>query len=114
MVNIVPVRTVLRLIGPLCILWLSVYPCTDGKTCADEIKMEIVVSDNSNHNHSSNERDLCSPFCICSCCSAHIQLTYTASIGEFDPLHNTELGTLYFERPLLNDAKAIWQPPKIS
>lgn len=103
-----------RFIIACYLLFLAVYPCSDKETCADEQKAGITFVENSSHNHSNAEQDFCTPFCICSCCAAHIQLNYTTDISLAMLEHNTKLVTLYFERPLLNDAKAIWQPPKLS
>ncbi len=45
----------------LTILGLSVYPCSDGLHCDEEEKT-------TSHNHSEDENDNCSPFCVCACC----------------------------------------------
>ena len=104
----------IRLLLALYILFLAVYPCSDKETCVDERKAGIVFVDNSSHAHSGSEQDVCTPFCICACCAAHIQMSPGSSITLAIPVHNTELPTLYFEKPLLNSAKAIWQPPKLA
>ncbi|HEU5292046.1 MAG TPA: DUF6660 family protein [Cyclobacteriaceae bacterium] len=104
----------IRLIAAIYIFLLSVCPCTDRETCADEEKGFVTFSDDTGHHHTANELDYCSPFCICSCCSTHAQPTYSTNISNSNPLHNTQVNTLYVERPLFHNAKAIWQPPKIS
>jgi hypothetical protein len=91
---------------------MAVYPCSDGATCLDEVKAGIVNADQSDHNHGSAEEDLCTPFCICSCCAAHIQLKTSPSYGAVAPLHNTPLATAYLEKPLLTNGQSIWQPPR--
>ncbi len=95
------------------VLALSVYPCSDKETCADEGKAGITIVSVTDHNHTSSEVDQCTPFCICACCAANIQLNHQLQITFSDLIHNTQVATLYFERPLLNNAKSIWQPPKI-
>lgn len=104
----------IRFIIACYLLFLAVYPCSDRETCVDERKAGITFIESGTHNHSNEEQDFCTPFCICSCCAAHIQLNYTTDISLATLDHNTKLVTLYFERPLLNNAKAIWQPPKLS
>jgi hypothetical protein len=93
---------------------MAVYPCSDKETCVDERKVGIAYVDNSGHDHTSNEQDFCTPFCICACCAAHIQLNGLSDISFAMLVHNTKLATLYFQRSLLNSAKSIWQPPKLS
>jgi hypothetical protein len=96
------------------ILALSVYPCSDQETCADERIQGSTVVNVQDHNHTSEESDHCTPFCICSCCAAHIQLHYVSDITLVNLVHNTPIATQYLERHSLNNSKAIWQPPKIS
>jgi hypothetical protein len=105
---------VIRFLLAIHIGFLSVYPCSDSETCADEQKSGITYVDNNSHEHSSDEQDLCSPFCICACCAAHIQLNHVADITFTNMIHNTKVSTLYREKPMLNNSHSIWQPPKIS
>ena len=93
---------------------LSVYPCSDKETCADELKTSSIAVNVADHNHSDSEMDYCTPFCICSCCAANIQLNHSSEITFANLVHNTQLATLYFDKAFLNNAKAIWQPPKLA
>ena len=90
---------------------LSVVPCTDGYACSDE---ETAITASINDSHSEEEEDACSPFCVCTCCATHIQLTYTYDIAFSNLIQNTELITFYVEHTLANKASSIWQPPRIS
>jgi hypothetical protein len=95
------------------VIALSVYPCSDGNTCADEIKngqQSIGVSD---HEHSDSEEDLCSPFCICSCCAAHIKLSPISDLNFPTVVHNTKEIIPYLEKQIVFDHNHIWQPPRI-
>lgn len=103
----------IRFIFALYMLFLAVYPCSDDQTCVDEQKVGIVLVANEGHNHATNEQDSCTPFCICSCCAAHIQLNQIADITSTHLIHNTQLNTLYREKPVLNNGSSIWQPPRI-
>lgn len=96
------------------ILALSVYPCSDQETCADERIQGVTAVNVQGHDHAGNESDHCTPFCICSCCATHIQLQYAFDITLVNLVHNTPVATRYIEKPSLNNSKAIWQPPKIS
>lgn len=96
------------------IVALSVYPCSDKETCADERRKGSIVINTDDHDHTSGEMDRCTPFCICSCCAAHIQLNHLSEITFANFVHNTLVATLYFDKTFLNNAKAIWQPPKLA
>ncbi|MFZ6011664.1 MAG: DUF6660 family protein [Bacteroidota bacterium] len=104
---------VIRFIFALYVLFLAVYPCSDSNTCVDEQKAGVALIASDDHAHTSNEQDSCTPFCICSCCAAHIQLHKAADISFALLIHNTQLTTLYQEKPLLNTSNSIWQPPRI-
>jgi hypothetical protein len=105
---------VIRFIFTLYITFVTVYPCSDGNTCLDEQKAGITVVNESTHEHGSSERDLCTPFCICSCCAAQVQISSLAYQEFLTFEHNTKQLALYFERPISNTSHSIWQPPKIS
>jgi len=112
---IVYIRTVkaARFIFALYIVFMTVYPCNDQNTCADERKAGVAFVDTANHNHTSEEQDFCTPFCICSCCAAHVQLTSLFN-QEFSIFaHNTKQRFLYFERSVSNTSHSVWQPPKV-
>jgi hypothetical protein len=102
------------LIFTVFVFILAVYPCRDAKTCLDEQRSGISEVSAANHSHSDQEKDLCSPFCICSCCAAHIRLTSSPEIDFTSLFHNSELHSFYWEKPFLNNGQSIWQPPKLS
>ena len=64
-------------------------------------------------NHDASEPELCTPFCICSCCAAHIKLNRDADLSFVNLIHNTKLITPYLEKTLVGNAVVIWQPPRI-
>jgi hypothetical protein len=92
---------------------LSVYPCSDENTCTDEKQMGEQIANASEHPHSANEKDLCTPFCICACCATHIRISYASSIDFAGVIHNTKETIPYIEKRVLSDYSHIWQPPKI-
>jgi len=51
----------------LLILAMVLMPCSDGHTCDEESQKISLV-----HNHSEDEKDHCSPFCVCLCCGMKI------------------------------------------
>jgi len=104
----------IRLLLATYVFFLSVYPCSDGNTCADEQKAGVMMEASAHPDHASSEQDLCSPFCICSCCASHIQLITLHDLSLKVTVNHADLSTLYVERPPFGNASSIWQPPKIS
>jgi len=105
----------MRIIGLLMafgVLALAVTPCSDGHT-RDQDDVSISFSDNDHVEHPEAAGDACTPFCICSCCAAHIQLSYLFDMSLTALAHSTSVITPYFERPLLSGTSTIWQPPRI-
>lgn len=105
---------VIRFLFTMYVLALAVYPCNDKETCTDERKANITFVSVTDHDHTNSEVDQCTPFCICACCAANIQLNPVADISFAVLVHNTKLTTLYFEKPILVNASNIWQPPKLA
>lgn len=90
----------------------ALYPCRDSDLHEDPIKDAIAVVADHDHSHSGIELDICTPFCICSCCAAHIKISVPENIEADKPEHNTKLNTLYIEHPTLDLTHSIWQPPR--
>jgi len=99
------------LILSLITLCLSLYPCGDADTCIDEQRPDPIAG--SDHEHSPRDEDSCTPFCVCSCCSTHMQVPLDFSLSLFLENHNTKVSTFYLDRPLLMDGLSIWQPPRL-
>src|SRR5690348_13758934 len=103
----------IRLFFALYILFLSVFPCSDRNSCADEKMNGITVVETGTHNHSSSEQDFCSPFCNCACCAVSVQVTIgNVLLPSFS--HNTKALIPYQEKSLLNSPHSIWQPPRLA
>lgn len=91
----------------------ALYPCTDSDMHTGPIQEGIAILSDHDHSHSGVELDICSPFCICSCCSANIRLSVPNQIEQTYVEHNTVLISQYIEHPVLDVSLAIWQPPKL-
>lgn len=101
------------LILTVYLLALAIYPCSDANTCTDERKDGKAKIELTQHDHSEDEGDACTPFCICSCCAATIRLT-TADVTLAEYTHHTLHIIPYTERYLLSNVHAIWQPPRLA
>lgn len=89
-------------------------PCADMEANSSaHIKSEL-VSHPRNHSH-DKEKDLCSPFCSCSCCGSQMA-SYSQSIVINFPILSkgieTQLPTYQFVFSS-NFYENIWQPPQI-
>ncbi len=103
----------IRFILAIYITALTVFPCSDPYTCKDELQKGKQVMSISDHEHSEDEQDVCTPFCICSCCAAHIRLSSASDIDFAGVIHNTKQTIPYLEKLVLSDHNHIWQPPRI-
>lgn len=90
---------------------LSTYPCTDGGSCADEKKTGKTVTV-SEHEHSPNEIDLCSPFCVCSCCSTQVSQPNYFFYTAFSPMYS-DFNSKVRSHSVKSIYFSIWQPPKL-
>ena len=83
-------------------------PCGDKDDC-NEIKHEQ-TSQTGNNNH---DDEICTPFCVCSCCATHFVMK------DFMPALN-QVATINTVYPVLKEPKTssailpIWQPPKLA
>ena len=100
---------VIPLILAVYTLLLCLMPCADAHGCEQLPDAGEVAHHDDKHSH---EEDLCSPFCVCSCCGTHVTLvsgfTLTAetvqSIAIFPAVIEDSFSTI---------DQAIWQPPRI-
>jgi hypothetical protein len=88
---------------------LTTVPCGDSDNC-NEIKHQQTSQTPNNPSHSD---EICTPFCVCSCCAAHFLM------DEFNPVLNqlaevNTLLTLHKESKLSTAIIPIWQPPKLT
>ncbi|MFC3336471.1 DUF6660 family protein [Flavobacterium palustre] len=95
-------------------LILSCLPCADIEVnSAAHTKTEL-ASNHDEHSH-DKEHDLCSPFCICSCCGSQMA-SYSQSIIIDFPIPSIGIKTqLPTYKSILssNFYGSIWQPPQI-
>lgn len=90
-------------------LSLAVVPCSDNEPCDDGCGTEMT------HHESENDHseETCTPFCVCSCCAAHIVVN---TIDNQIVIASIEVRS-YCETPTSKVQGAIlpiWQPPKLA
>ena len=72
-------------------------------------------SNHDNHSH-DKEKDLCSPFCSCSCCGSQVVSYFQSNYIDFPVTSEgikTQLPT-YKSIFASNFFGSIWQPPQIA
>ncbi|HEX8016016.1 MAG TPA: DUF6660 family protein [Flavobacterium sp.] len=98
----------------IVILILSCMPCADmGINSFAHTKSEL-VSKQDNHSH-EKENDLCSPFCICSCCGSQMA-SYSRPMAIDFPIPFKDIETqlpTYQSIFTSNFYGSIWQPPQL-
>jgi len=96
----------------LFIIFLLAQPCQDMTACSDD---EVTVATHVTTDGSETDAELCSPFCICSCCSHPVSSARFASASapiEASVIFAADLAVEYtnpYTNPFPN---SIWQPPK--
>lgn len=94
------------------ILALALYPCGD-QACKDEQRPAYAIVNANNQAHDTGEGDVCSPLCICACCSVQVQLVSpSAPLSYIHWAPDTSRMTAYQENIYLVSSHSIWQPPK--
>ena len=88
------------------ILLLAAMPCRDARECESKAKME-----QANHNGNDDEKENCTPFCICACCPTQIYITDLA-VDNFTPLIFSEFSCEINSEIRSFISHSIWQPPR--
>ena len=90
------------------ILSISTMPCNDVH---DGMKKAVTtIAEAQNHHEADN--DVCSPFCICSCCQGFVAMT---SFANVTPVAFTlTIGFAHYTEKFFSSSfAAIWQPPRL-
>ncbi|WP_435226501.1 DUF6660 family protein [Niabella hirudinis] len=102
------------LIFVVYLLVVSVIPCSDGYSrCASSgSRVEMTMS----HDHQASHRDICGPFCMCSCCGATANFAFQllkVNEAKMPDVKNRKFlpRDFFFHSNYYGN---IWQPPKIS
>jgi hypothetical protein len=91
-------------------LALPLLPCGDEIECNLSVQQMVVQS--QNHSEHEHQTDLCSPFCICSCCSIAINLHHAKSLSII-PFGITQKFSERHFSFVSEFMRSVWQPPKI-
>lgn len=106
--------TWLKTIFPLYLLILTCMPCADN--CDDKVMQptQATISANNTHSHNDKQKESCSPFCTCDCCSIRVSaptlLSFTTNVVIVPITKQFSNYAFSFQTVLHN----IWQPPQLS
>jgi len=90
---------------------LSCIPCQDELPIA--VAATHVVSASADM-HDPHTVDLCSPFCICACCSGITLQPSIAALPEMPSFSFPDEKVFSYSRRIHSgDLTSIWQPPRI-
>ena len=95
------------------IIALSCLPCADMEVNSLAHTTTKFTANHEDHSH-DKENDLCSPFCICSCCGSQVVSLFHIDAINFPILFKgikTQLPT-YKSVFASNFYGSIWQPPQ--
>ncbi len=96
------------------LLSLSCLPCADKKVNSSDKTSVVFTSNQGDHSH-DNEIDLCTPFCMCSCCGSLV-VSYIAPNAINFPIVTSSIKSAvpsYKSILSANFYGSIWQPPQI-
>ncbi len=95
----------------LYVLLLTFVPCSDAHSNNDLSDCISLIQQDRDQNHSSNDWDLCSPFCYCTCCQSvsHPDLT---TLSKVDLVAHQRIIPL-IENNTADRVIPFWRPPKV-
>jgi len=105
---------ILNIILSIYIIMLTAYPCADKHN--DVLGKSSQSQSSSQHNHSHDEEtDLCSPFCVCNCCSQQtltfLEIQSFQFLVQFQEIKSSI--SFYKSTSFSNFFGSIWQPPQL-
>lgn len=93
----------------LLVLVLGCMPCADANPFPSKAQQEVYQTTDQGHEHN----DICSPFCICSCCAGFSFNQPFIEIETFLPQQGAD-HSAYYIASLIEVSLPIWQPPQLS
>ena len=102
-------KKILAFFLALYVIALTFHPCVDSdRTCTGSA---VIATENPAHDSGPDHKDLCSPFCTCSCCNVPAEITTTVVLPYIPIFHRT---ITFFFTPQLTTTflPSVWDPPK--
>jgi len=90
---------------------MAMTPCSDGVTCESELSEKTSTT----HDHSQDEDDYCTPFCVCLCCGTTfvIEKEYLCPSTSYLIQKKLDIG---YKKSLyrFDFIHSVWHPPNFS
>jgi len=91
-------------------VFLTVLPCADVHSEKDTMPATMEQA----ADHHEHDNDLCTPFCVCTCCGTSVtNVFYTSIFSDIVPASSQDF-PVYVSSFISEVYFNIWQPPKIS
>lgn len=102
-------KTIATILSVL-ILIMAMTPCSDGSTCELES-----IETTTGHDHSQDEDDHCTPFCVCVCCGTTFVISKPVVCNKPFLIIAKKLDYRY-RKPhyKFNFFISVWRPPNFS
>jgi len=100
---------IFALILALYTIALTIVPCNDVHEGQHNTPMSIEAA----QEHHEEDRDMCSPFCLCNCCQGFVIVTAIRHLESASFSSGVDF-TLINELVHSSFSASHWQPPKIS
>lgn len=86
---------------------LVIAPCSDSHTCNES-------EFSSDHNHSEDEKDHCTPLCMCACCSVSYTIPILIDYPYIDHQKKQAYDWKYQNNYAFTISNSVWHPPSLS
>jgi len=93
------------------VLYLSILPCADDANAMAGKMAKTEFSASTNHQHGPKS-DLCSHFCLCSCCAGFYLNHFISSIGII-PAYKQKPQPTPLPINITKISLPVWQPPQL-
>jgi hypothetical protein len=100
------------LIFSVYMLLLSGLPCGDADECRNPAAEG--VSTTADHKDHHREKDNCTPFCNCACCTAPVSIQQPVTYKFVKPAFAVNKYPVINIRFTSSNLSSIWQPPRLS
>lgn len=90
---------------------MAIMPCTDDMNIPDSENISHNHFDEPSHDHSQNDKDGCTAFCLCQCCGISITIP---SLNNYSDLNEPILNSFSFHFSFLYSfdySNGVWHPP---
>ena len=104
---------ILAFILSIFVLAMAIMPCDDEFDNAMSPDVSKTQVENHSDNHSHQNEDGCTPFCICQCCGTPIILPALFNFNEKNEVALSSISFHYSSLYFYDYSNGVWHPPTI-